>query len=332
MHESGLAGYIEGLMSAGLKQLNAWDDTGKEHAVKLTKDGKVLSRAGKSSAPKPVSVTHNREKKYIIREGDRIPVLADIGIFTRDGSVAAPMYDKYRQINRFLEIIDDVFGKDPPKRIRAVDFGCGKSYLTFLLYHYFTEVLGIEAEILGLDLKADVIRSCEAAALKYGYTGLSFRQGDIAGFDLDYKPDMLISLHACDTATDYALFQAVRMNAGAIFAVPCCQHELNAQMRPNALTLFSRYGTIKERAAALITDAIRANLLTWAGYKTQLLEYVDFDHSPKNIMIRAVKTILPDKTRKTALSEAADAMDEFNLSPTLYRLMIGDNKLMTETK
>ena len=232
------------------------------------------------------------------------------------------MYDKYRQINRFIEILDDEISKKDLKSLNVIDFGCGKSYLTFIVYYYLTEIRKVDTRIIGLDLKEDVIRKCNLAAKKYGYTGLRFELGDINGYDAPFDVDMVITLHACDTATDYALFNAIRWKAGMIFSVPCCQHELNQQMKPENLKLFSHYGIIQERFAALATDAIRANLLETRGYRTQLLEFIDLQHTPKNIMIRAVRRgITPEGLKRQAMEEVERTMEEFRFRPTLYRLL-----------
>lgn len=202
-----------------------------------------------------------------------------------------------------------------------IDFGCGKSYLTFILYYYLTEIRGLHPTVIGLDLKADVIAECNLTAFKYGYTGLSFRLGDIAGYMPEKTPDMVISLHACDTATDHAIYNAVSWGTKMIFSVPCCQHELNSQIEGGSLSALTRYGIIKERTAALMTDAIRGCLLESAGYKTSLLEFVDLAHSPKNILIRAYRSNMPEEKRHEAKAEAEALMAQFSLSPTLYRLM-----------
>lgn len=326
LEAGGLAEFVENAIQSGVVQLNAWADGG-EYAVKLAKSGRVLTNTRKGTPRETAEESHNRRKRYIIPEGADIPVLRDIGIFTRDGVVTARMYDKFRQINRFLEVVDDVYGDSPPESIRVLDFGCGKSYLTFLLYHYFTEVLGVNTAMLGLDLKADVIARCNAMAVKYGYSGLSFKQGDVAAFAEDFKADAVISLHACDTATDYALFHAVKNGAAAIFAVPCCQHELDSKLDVQTLKIFSRYGIIQERTAALMTDAIRGRLLTAAGYKTQLLEFIDFEHTPKNIMIRAKLTNISKKDRDAAYDDVLTAVREFGGAPVLLELMEGQGLL-----
>ncbi len=313
----------------GYGQLNGWGEN-YEYALSVTKKGKVLFNKKKTAAAEtPAEQTHNRRKNYIIPEDKPFPALVDMGVFTKDGKVAKPMYDKFRQINRFTEIIDDAVREKglSGKKLKIVDFGCGKSYLTFVLYHYFTEILGTEVDMLGLDLKADVIEKCNAAAERYGYKNLRFEMGDISGASVQGKVDMVVTLHACDTATDYALHNAIMRNADMIFSVPCCQHELNSQMKSDKLSLLTRYGIIKERTAALCTDAIRANLLEYCGYRTQLLEFVGFEHTPKNILIRAVKRNGNPRGREQYLAEAENLMNEFSFEPTLYKLLKGSGKI-----
>ena len=263
-------------------------------------DGGVLvSKKGKHTVKiKPHEVkenakilSHNRVKQYILPQGKPVPFLVDLGVMTREGRVREAAYDKYRQINRFLEFIQDVLPKLPKDReITIVDFGCVKSYLTFAMYYFFRELKGYQVKIIGLDLKEDVIRRCSRLAEEYGYDNLQFLQGDIAGYEGLEKADMVVTLHACDTATDFALAKAVQWDAKVILSVPCCQHELNGKIRNDLLAPVLKYGILKERMSALITDGIRANLLESAGYSVQILEFIDMEHTPKNLLIRAVKT------------------------------------------
>ncbi len=311
------------LLSGSFRQLNAWGNT-REFSLSVSKKGKLLFSERLSERPAVTAdLSHNRKKNYLIAEDKPFPVLVDMGVFTEEGKVAKPMYDKFRQINRFTEIIDDAFKEKTydGKTLKIIDFGCGKSYLTFVLYHYFTEIRGIDVDMLGLDLKSEVIEKCNEAAKRYGYKNLRFETGDISDASLQGKADMVVTLHACDTATDYALYNAVSRGADMIFSVPCCQHELNGQMKSERLSILTRYGIIKERAAALCTDAIRANLLEYCGYKTQLLEFIDFEHTPKNILIRAVKRSGNPRGREKYLEEAEALMREFSFEPTLYRLL-----------
>lgn len=306
------------------RQINLWTSD-REYTFLLSKKGelKVTGRNLKPEEKRDTDKSHNRTKKYLIEEGQQVPPLYDMGVFTREGKVVRTMYDKFRQINRFLEILDDEIGKLKTDTINVIDFGCGKSYLTFVVYYYLTEVKGIRANIIGLDLKKDVISKCNQAAQKYGYEGLKFELGDINGFKAPFDVDLVITLHACDTATDYALYNAVCWNAKMIFSVPCCQHELNSKISSEKLALLTRYGIVKERFAALLTDSIRANLLEYMGYKTQLLEFIDLEHTPKNILIRAVKRpVTPKGSRDKALDEVKRLLEEFDTDQTLYNLLI----------
>ncbi len=302
--------------------LNAWADS-REFALRITKKRKLFFDVRQSERAKVLpSNAHNRRKKYILAEGEVIEPLVDMGIFTKEGKVVKSMYGKYKQINRFIEMIDDVVKKRPEKHLNIVDFGCGKSYLTFILYHYLTVIRELSVSIIGLDLKAAVIEDCNRAARKYGYENLNFQLGDINGFSCPFDVDMVISLHACDTATDYALYNAITWNAPMIFAVPCCQHELNGQIHTEEQALLTRYGIVAERFSALLTDAIRGNLLEYMGYNTQLLEFVDLAHTPKNILIRAVKNPnKPRATREKAHAEVERVLRAYGVAPTLYKLL-----------
>lgn len=321
-----LFSYLDQVMGQSYLQLNAWAKA-SEHQLLISKKGTATYKKKlvipEKSKQKASSTSHNRKKNYLLEEGTSIPPLVDMGVFTKEGKVVQSMYDKFRQINRFIELIDDAVNNMDKPCWHIIDFGCGKSYLTFILYYYFTEIKKQSVEIVGLDLKADVIEKCNAAAKKYGYDSLHFEIGDINGYDAPFSVDMVITLHACDTATDYALYNAICWNADMIFSVPCCQHELNKEMYSDEYALFCRYGIIKERFAALTTDAIRGNLLTAFGYKTHLLEFVDLSHTPKNILIRAVKNPSMSKKQKQAqLDEVKAVMNLLHVTPTLYKLLM----------
>lgn len=263
-------------------------------------DGSILvSRKGKQTVRKKLHekkentriLSHNRVKRYILPQGTPVPFLVDLGVMTGEGRVHEAAYDKYRQINRFLEFIEDILPKLPKDReLTIVDFGCGKSYLTFAMYYFLRELRGYQVKIVGLDLKADVIEHCGRLAEKYGYDGLQFLQGDIAGYEGLDRVDMVVTLHACDTATDFALAKAVQWNAQVILSVPCCQHELNRKIKNDLLSPVLKYGILRERMSALLTDGIRAELLESKGYSVQILEFIDMEHTPKNLLIRAVRT------------------------------------------
>ncbi len=261
---------------------------------------------------------HNRQKNYLLKEGVPVPFLVDLGVMTPEGKIVRSRYDKFRQINRFLEFIEDILPKLHREREnRIIDFGCGKSYLTFAMYHYLKIIKGYSIHVVGLDLKKDVIGRCNMLAQKYGYDRLSFYCGDIADYEGVEQADMVVTLHACDTATDYALEKAVRWGAKVILSVPCCQHELNRQIKNDLLKPVLGYGIIKERMAALITDALRAELLEAAGYRTQILEFIEMEHTPKNLLIRAVKEGKPKENQK----ELDKLMEFLQVNPAFKRLL-----------
>ncbi|ENY99858.1 hypothetical protein HMPREF1092_02995 [Clostridium thermobutyricum] len=307
------------------KNLNAWSKN-STYDLKISKKGKIFlgKKGGDNSKIASKASSHNKEKNYILKEGMIIEPLIDLGVFSKEGKVINSKYDKYKQINRFVEIVDDEIKKNDFKELTILDFGCGKSYLTFVLYYYFVKIKNIKVKMIGLDLKKDVIEKCNKIAEGYGYDNLHFELGDINGFKYENKVDMVITLHACDTATDYALYNAVKWNAKMIFSVPCCQHEFNSQMDTDTFSIISKYGIIKERMAALMTDAVRGNLLEAAGYKTQLLEFIDIAHSPKNILIRASKGGVSKAKKEKAIEEVNNLVNEFNFKPTLLKLLQDD--------
>ena len=297
--------------------------------VLVSKKGTItIKKKVNASAKQPkISLSHNRKKKYILEEGIPVPFLIDLGVMTQNGSIVNAHYDKFRQINRFLEYIEDILPSLPTDReLRILDFGCGKSYLTFAIYYYLKVLKGYPVRITGLDLKEDVIRHCNELAVKYGYDKLEFLCGDIAYYDGCSQVDMVVTLHACDTATDYALAKAVGWGAKVILSVPCCQHELNKQMKNDLLSPVLHYGILKERMAALMTDGLRAQILEANGYRTQILEFIDMAHTPKNLLIRAVYNG-HCADNKAQINELLAA---FDVNPTLYRLLCKKDNTTSE--
>lgn len=292
-------------------------------ATILSSKSKTLTckykKAGQLKVQRDLS--HNRTKKYIIQEGKPVAFMIDLGVMGQDGKIIRTRYDKFRQINRFLEYIEDILPKlDKERELTIIDFGCGKSYLTFAMYYYLKELKGYNIRIIGLDLKADVIEHCNELRTRYGYDKLDFYVGDIATYkDVD-KVDMVVTLHACDTATDYALAKAVKWGGGAevILSVPCCQHEANRTIKSDILSPVMDYGILKERMAAIVTDAARAKLLTANGYDTQILEFIDMEHTPKNLLIRAVKS---SKEDISAREKTKDMLEALNLELTIDKLI-----------
>lgn len=289
-------------------------------ATILSSKSKTLTckykKAGQLKAQRDLS--HNRTKKYIIQEGKQVAFMIDLGVMGQDGKIIRTRYDKFRQINRFLEYIEDILPKlDKERELTIIDFGCGKSYLTFAMYYYLHELKSYDIRIIGLDLKTDVIRKCNELAKKYQYDKLTFLEGNIADYTGAEEVDMVVTLHACDTATDFALAKAIGWNAKVILSVPCCQHELNRQMKNDMLSPIMNYGLLKERMAALVTDGLRAEYLKREGYDVQVLEFIDMEHTPKNILLRAVKT-----GRRADNEESIRACETFlHVTPTLGRLL-----------
>ncbi|MEI8365342.1 MAG: SAM-dependent methyltransferase [Parachlamydiaceae bacterium] len=260
--------------------------------------------------------THNREKIYILPEGTPIPFLVKLGIMSSEGKVLSKKYDKFRQINRFLEMVRDVVDH-LPKNVKVIDFGCGKAYLTFALYYYLRHVEHRVVDMVGIDLKKEVIAYCQKVAEELGCAGLSFIVGDINHYHGD--ADLVVSLHACDTATDAALEKAIQWNARVILCVPCCQHELYSQIQCAALAPLLRHGILRERFAALATDAARAELLTAAGYDVDVLEFIDMEHTPKNLLLRAIKANTPSKKQAQAKERYIPFKQLLQIEPSLEK-------------
>ena len=272
---------------------------------------------------KSVETSHNKQKNYIINEGDNVPALVDLGVFTKDGKIIKERYDKFKQINKFIEIINDSFKNLNQQEITILDFGCGKSYLTFLVYYYFVEIKKIKATIIGYDLKADVVEHCNKIAQKYGYENLKFYVSDVKKDELfKGKIDMIITLHACNTATDYALNFAINNQVKNIFSVPCCQHEINQTIKNGGdFDLLLTDGLIKERFSALLTDAFRVEILRAKGYSVDVIEFVDFAHSPKNLMIRAKLN-----STKKPINNLTKLKEKYQFNQTLFELQNEENK------
>ena len=311
-------------MEKNFKQLQQ-ESRRAQGTVLVSKKGKITIKVkevrGKEKEEFPRMLSHNRTKNYVLKEGIPVPWLIDLGVMSRDGKIRNARYDKFKQLNRFLEFIEDVLPRLPKDReVQIIDFGCGKSYLTFAMYYYLKELKGYDICVTGLDLKTDVIKNCNALAEKYGYDKLRFLQGDIASYEGTDQVDMVVTLHACDTATDYALAKAVKWGASVILSVPCCQHELNGQVKNEVLAPVLKYGILKERFSAILTDGLRAQMLESAGYDTQILEFIDMEHTPKNLLIRAVKNPKKKENRRQqkAWEDCAEAM---SVSPSLQRLL-----------
>ncbi len=322
--EEAMAARIEEYLQSLFKQ-GEFKTKGMEAVVLVSKKGRITVKYKRKQGTLQIeegeeALSHNRTKQYILQEGKPVDFLVGLGVQTPDGRIAKARYDKFRQINRYLEFIEDVLDELPKNRtIRIIDFGCGKSYLTFAMYYYLHELQHRAIEVTGLDLKTDVITHCNQLAERLHYDSLHFERGDISTYEGADAVDMVVSLHACDTATDYAIEKAVKWGAGVIMAVPCCQHEVNQQISCDTLKPILKYGLIKERISALVTDALRADLLEKCGYDTQILEFIDMEHTPKNLLIRAVKK---NSMRPVSRKDDIDGVMEFlHITPTLEKLI-----------
>ena len=295
------------------KQLDLWTDS--HYFIYLSSKNHTITKRVKTLDKKVSVIEHNRKKNYLLQEGMAIPPLIDLGIFDKEMKIVKKHYAKYKQINRFLEFIDEVINDE--KELNIVDFGCGSSYLTFIVYYYLTEVKKIKVKMTGLDLKAEVIEKCLEIKDKYNYINLDFKCQDIKDFQTTEKIDMLISLHACDIATDYCLYNAIKLDIRYILAVPCCHKEVNKQISGNELSAIMRHGLVKDRFASLLTDTIRERVLRYFGYQTNMMEFVSYDDTPKNLLIRAVKT---GQAQPKALEEIKELIEKFNINPKLLVL------------
>lgn len=306
-----------------------------EYSLKFSKSGKLFYNKMKNNRQLSINEENNRKKNYILKEGKIIEPLIDLGIFTKEGKIINSMYDKYKQINRFIELIDDLIKDKKLDKINIIDFGCGKSYLTFIVYYYFKYIKNIDINITGLDLKKDVINNCNNIAKKYGYENLIFKVGSIENYQTEEQVDMVITLHACDTATDFAIFNAIKWKARYILSVPCCQHEINKNFHSKTFNILNRYGIAKERISAIYTDLIRCNLLETMNYKTQLLEFVDYEQTPKNLLIRATLSNIPVNIKIEKMKEVQKLLNDISSSQTLYDLItdeMGCNYLNEDNK
>jgi SAM-dependent methyltransferase len=302
------------------RQIQAEFTNQKVH-IQISKKNKVLWKSDQQQSTKQVNLSHNRKKQYLLDPDKPYPFLIRLGVQTEDGKVRKQKFDKFKQINRFLEFIDDSLKHLPQNRqIKILDFGSGKSYLTFALYHYLKVEKGYDLAVTGLDLKKEVIEECNRIARDLQYEQLQFLVGDINDFNDEQQIDMVVTLHACDVATDMALARAVRWGAKVILSVPCCQHELNRQLEAPQLDVMINHGIIRERFAALATDSIRAQILELVGYEAQILEFIDMENTPKNLLIRAYYT------GKEASSEKRAEYDAFvsflNATPFLQKELL----------
>lgn len=315
--------YICTLMEKDFRQLQLEAEEANA-SVLVSKKGKATVKCKKKAVDpaesKSINLEHNRRKKYILEADQPIPFLVDLGVMSQSGKIIHSKYDKFRQMNRYLEFIEDILPRLPKDReVTIIDFGCGKSYLTFAMYYYLREQKAYDVNIIGLDLKTDVIRHCNELAEKYQFEKLHFYQGDIASYEGVDHVDMVVTLHACDTATDFALAKAVGWGAEVILSVPCCQHEVNKQIKNEMLSPVLKYGILKERMAALVTDGLRGQMLEDMGYKVDILEFIDMEHTPKNLLIRAVKR--GEQKQNEPNHALKECMEALAVSPTLETLL-----------
>lgn len=308
-------------VASHFKQLQLFTEK-NEHIVRISKKGKVHITTHKNQQTVVIE-GHNTKKNHLLQDGVPVDFLIHLGIMEPGGKVKAKWYDKFKQINRYLELIEDSLKYIDTPEPTIIDFGCGKSYLTFALYYYLVKVKQRKATIIGLDLKEQVINNLNKLTQELGYDQLSFKVGDIAMFNYDRPIDMVISLHACNLATDYSIQKAVQWNSKVIMAVPCCHKEINKQIDVNAMDGIFSYGVLKERISALMTDGLRAQLMEAKGYETQVLEFIDMEHTPKNLMIRGYKT---SSGQESPSESYLKCCKQYNLTPTLEKLLFPEFK------
>lgn len=299
------------------KQVQLYTSEGDYQAL-INKKGEATIKRKPASKKPATSLSHNRKKQYILNDETAKGFLIQLGIMSEDGQIKPSKYDKYKQINKYLETIEGVMSEFEQDFIRIIDFGCGKSYLTFAMYHYLTEILHKQVEIVGLDLKEDVIAFCNDLAKKLGYDHLKFQVGDIGKYTTNQHIDMVVSLHACNTATDAALAKAVGWEAKVILAVPCCHHECYTQITNPLLDPILKHGILKEKIASFITDGMRSLYLEGMGYKVNVMEFIDMQHTPKNVLIKAIKA---GTTNTKALDTYKQLSEGMHLDLTLPHLI-----------
>jgi len=337
------------LITEDFKQINIFLD-GEDIQVLAAKPAtpKVSRRGG---TKKQGSLDHNQKKNYIIPDGQPVDFLVRLGVMDKDGRVFKKHYGKFRQINRYLEIVEDVFPYLPEegpdgRPLKIIDFGCGKAYLTFAIYYYLKVLKNRNVEIIGLDLKTDVIDFCNKVARDLKYHELKFLMGDIADYTSDHA-DMVVTLHACDTATDYALINAVSWNTRVILSVPCCQHELFSQIKSDVHQPMLKHGILKDRLTEYLTDGLRGLKLEACGYDVAMIEFTSLEHTARNIMIKAVKSApaesLSDRRQQSAALRAAasraaraqrqyeELRDFYQVKPTIDRLEAPESLFFTDS-
>ncbi|MCP4420805.1 MAG: SAM-dependent methyltransferase [Chloroflexi bacterium] len=292
--------------------------------INLTKKGKAIVKRQAIKTPTEVSLAHDRVKNTILSEGEDIPFLRAMGVMRADGRIKANRRSKFQQINEFLKILSEIDEiKQLSEPIRMVDFGCGNAYLTFAAVHYLQNILGKQTAVVGVDGQESLIARNRQIAQKLDWDGLTFEQGMIIDYQTDHAPDIVVALHACDTATDDTLAQGVKWQSQVIIAAPCCHHHLQVQLKerpsPAEFTAVLRYGLLHERLGDILTDAFRAAILRIMGYQVTVMQFVSPDHTPKNLLLRSVKK--GESGGETAVAEYTQLQQYWQVEPYLSRLL-----------